>query len=144
MYDKDNKSFYEGNNGTKKWVSLKDISPYLIDATIYSEDKNFYSHNGFDIPRIFMSIFINLKNKDLAQGASTISQQYIKNLYLTLNSLRLGLFFCFALSNVFFIVILLCLCSLFLCCINNTTNSGKLQYRNNTQKMREKIVRFAY
>ena len=83
MYDKDNKSFYEGNNGTKKWVSLKDISPYLINATIYSEDKNFYSHNGFDIPRIFMSIFINLKNKDLSQGASTISQQYARNLFLT-------------------------------------------------------------
>ncbi len=83
MYDKDNKSFYEGNNGTKKWVSLEDISPYLIDATIYSEDKNFYSHNGFDIPRIIKSLFINLKNKDLSQGASTISQQYARNLFLT-------------------------------------------------------------
>ena len=57
MYDKDNKTFYEGNNGSKKWVALKDISPYLVSATIYSEDKNFYSHNGFDIPRIFMSLF---------------------------------------------------------------------------------------
>ena len=83
MYDKDNKTFYEGNNGTKKWVSLKDISPYLINATIYSEDKNFYSHNGFDIPRIFMSLFINIKNKELSQGASTISQQYARNLFLT-------------------------------------------------------------
>ena len=83
MYDKDNKTFYEGNNGTKKWVSLKDISPYLINATIYSEDKNFYSHNGFDIPRIFMSLFINIKNKELSQGASTISKQYARNLFLT-------------------------------------------------------------
>lgn len=83
MYDKDNKSFYEGNNGTKKWIKLKNISPYLINATIYSEDKNFYRHNGFDVPRIIKSIFINIKSKDLTQGASTITQQYARNLFLT-------------------------------------------------------------
>lgn len=83
MYDKDNKSFYEGNNGTKKWIKLKDISKYLVNATIYSEDKNFYNHTGFDIPRIIKSIFINIKSKDLTQGASTITQQYARNLFLT-------------------------------------------------------------
>lgn len=83
MYDKDNKSFYEGNNGTRKWVKLKDISKQLINATIYSEDKNFYEHNGFDIPRIIKSSFINIKSKDLKEGASTITQQYARNLFLT-------------------------------------------------------------
>ena len=65
MFDKENISFYEGNNGTKKWIKLKDISKYLINATIYSEDKNFYSHTGFDIPRIIKSTFVNIKSKDL-------------------------------------------------------------------------------
>lgn len=83
MYDKDKKSFYEGNNGTRKWIKLKDISKDLVNATIYSEDKNFYTHNGFDIPRIIKSIFVNLKSKDLTQGASTITQQYARNLFLT-------------------------------------------------------------
>ncbi len=83
MYDKDGNSFYEGNNGTKKWVKLEDISQYLIDATIYSEDKNFYEHNGFDVPRIIKSIIVNIKSKDLTQGASTITQQYARNLFLT-------------------------------------------------------------
>ncbi len=83
MYDKDKKSFYEGNNGTKKWVKLKDISKDLVNATIYSEDKNFYNHNGFDIPRIIKSMFINIKSNDLKQGASTITQQYARNLFLT-------------------------------------------------------------
>ena len=83
MYDMNNKSFYEGNNGTRKWVHLKDISEHLINATIYSEDKNFYNHNGFDIPRIIKSLFINIKSKDLKQGASTITQQYARNLFLT-------------------------------------------------------------
>ena len=83
MYDKDNKSFYEGNNGTRKWVKLKDISKELINATIYSEDKNFYKHNGFDIPRIVKSSITNIRTKDLKEGASTITQQYARNLFLT-------------------------------------------------------------
>ena len=83
MYDSDGKSFYEGNNGTKKWIKLKDISKDMINATIYSEDKNFYEHNGFDIPRIIKSSLINIKSKKLKQGASTITQQYARNLFLT-------------------------------------------------------------
>ena len=83
MYDQDKKSFYEGNNGTKKWVKLKDISKDLVNATIYSEDKNFYKHNGFDVPRIVKSMFVNIKSKNLTQGASTITQQYARNLFLT-------------------------------------------------------------
>lgn len=83
MYDKDKKSFYEGNNGTRKWVDLKNISKYLVNATIYSEDKNFYNHSGFDVPRIIKSSIVNIKSKDLKQGASTITQQYARNLFLT-------------------------------------------------------------
>ncbi len=83
MYDKQNISFYEGNNGTKKWIKLKDISKDLINATIYSEDKNFYNHPGFDIPRIIKSTIVNIRSKDLKEGASTITQQYARNLFLT-------------------------------------------------------------
>lgn len=83
MYDIDNNSFYEGNNGTRKWIKLEDISEDLINATIYSEDKNFYEHNGFDIPRIIKSLIVNIKEQDLQQGASTITQQYARNLFLT-------------------------------------------------------------
>ena len=83
MYDNNNESFYEGNNGTRSWVKLNNISKYLINATIYSEDKNFYEHKGFDIPRIIKSLFINIKSKKLSQGASTITQQYARNLFST-------------------------------------------------------------
>lgn len=83
MYDKDNKSFYEGSNGSRRWIKLADISKYLIDATIYSEDKNFYNHKGFDVPRIIKSMFVNITSKDLKEGASTITQQYARNLFLT-------------------------------------------------------------
>ena len=70
-------------NGTSdQWIKLKDISPYLIDATIAIEDKNFYKHQGFDYLRIGKSLYVNMINKKTLQGASTITQQYAKNLFL--------------------------------------------------------------
>ena len=81
IYDNSNKIVYEGSQ-TTKWVNLDDISPNLINAVISIEDKNFYKHQGFDYLRIAKAMFNNLKNRNIVQGASTISQQYIKNMYL--------------------------------------------------------------
>lgn len=58
------------------------MSPYIIDATISVEDKNFYNHSGFDYLRIMKAMLINIKNGKTLQGASTITQQYAKNLFL--------------------------------------------------------------
>ncbi len=63
-------------------VSLSDISQHLINATIAVEDKNFYKHHGFDFLRIIKALFVNLKSGENLQGASTITQQYSKNLFL--------------------------------------------------------------
>lgn len=65
------------------WVSLDDISPYLAEATIAVEDKDFYEHNGFDYSRIAGAILADIKAGTKVQGASTITQQYARNLYLT-------------------------------------------------------------
>lgn len=65
-----------------KWAKLEDISPYLINATIALEDKNFYNHDGFDYLRIVKSLWNNITT-DTIQGASTITQQLAKNLFLT-------------------------------------------------------------
>lgn len=82
-------SFYDINgnlinqgSGNNDWVKIDDISPDLINAVLSTEDKHFYKHNGFDFPRIFKAMFVNIKNKSIVQGASTISQQYVKNMYL--------------------------------------------------------------
>lgn len=69
-------------DGTNEWVKLDDISDYLIDATISIEDKKFYNHKGFDFSRILKSLYVNITNKKTLQGASTISQQLVKNLFL--------------------------------------------------------------
>ncbi len=81
LYDKNNEIFFKGN-GSKEWISLNLIDKDLINATISIEDKRFYSHNGFDYIRIIKSIYNNIKNKNIVEGASTISQQYARNLYL--------------------------------------------------------------
>ena len=79
LYDNKNELFTGTND---EWIELKNISDYLIDATISIEDKNFYSHHGFDILRIMKAMFVNITNRKTLQGASTISQQYAKNLFL--------------------------------------------------------------
>lgn len=81
LYDKDENLFFKGN-GKKEWISLKEMSHYIIDATISIEDKNFYTHVGFDYLRIIKSVYENTKAGKYVQGASTITQQYAKNLYL--------------------------------------------------------------
>lgn len=81
LYDNNNELIYQGSRNNE-WADIEDISQYLIDATIAVEDKNFYKHHGFDYLRIMKAMYLNIKNGKIVQGASTISQQYIKNLYL--------------------------------------------------------------
>ena len=73
----------ESHSGQKRyWVPLKEISPQLIDATISIEDKSFYDHQGFDYKRIAGAALADVKAMAKVQGASTITQQYARNLYL--------------------------------------------------------------
>ena len=81
IYDDDGNIVYQGS-GTNKWVNLDDISDNMKNAIISIEDKNFYNHKGFDFLRIAKTLFLNVKNNQIVGGASTISQQYVKNLYL--------------------------------------------------------------
>lgn len=65
------------------WVEFDKLSPYLIDATVAVEDKDFYNHHGFDYSRIAGAILADIKAGTKVQGASTLTQQYARNLYLT-------------------------------------------------------------
>ncbi len=81
LFDNTNTVFFQGS-GSREWISLDDISPDLITATLEVEDKHFYLHKGFDFPRIIKAGINNLVTRSKEQGASTISQQYAKNLFL--------------------------------------------------------------
>lgn len=82
LFDKDDQVFYQSSN-TTSWVKLSEISDYAVKGIVDTEDKNFYMHNGFDYMRIMKALYRDIKSKSLKEGASTISQQYIKNLFLS-------------------------------------------------------------
>ena len=84
LLDNSDSVFFE-SNGSSSWASLGDISPYFIKATIAAEDKNFYKHFGFDFLRIVKAMYVNIKTGSKKQGASTITQQYARNLYLSMD-----------------------------------------------------------
>lgn len=65
------------------WKPLNEISEKLIQAVIMAEDASFYSHQGFDIYEIKESIRKNWQRGRFARGASTITQQLAKNLFLS-------------------------------------------------------------
>lgn len=64
-------------------VSIDDIPADLKNAVISTEDKNFYRHRGFDTFGLVRSIFANIKAGSLKQGASTITQQLARILFLS-------------------------------------------------------------
>jgi len=66
-----------------EWRSLPNISPYLIKAVLIAEDDKFYQHEGFDFEAIQNAVEKDIKQKRFKFGGSTISQQLVKNLYLS-------------------------------------------------------------
>ena len=67
------------------FVPLNEISPYLRNAILTTEDPSFFSHNGFVEEAIRTSIATNYKEKAFKRGGSTISMQLVKNVFLNRN-----------------------------------------------------------
>jgi len=65
------------------WVSLGEVSPIASAAIVLSEDWAFWQHNGFDWDQVIDAFQTNLKKGKFARGGSTITQQVIKNVYLS-------------------------------------------------------------
>ncbi|PMC37519.1 monofunctional biosynthetic peptidoglycan transglycosylase [Bacillus sp. UMB0899] len=83
IYANDGSKIGELHNGQKRyWVDIHHISPHLLEATISIEDRSFYQHHGFDYKRIAGAALADLKAMAKVQGASTITQQYARNLFL--------------------------------------------------------------
>jgi penicillin-binding protein 1A len=84
IVDKDNKLIDTLHaNENRSMVTIDEIPQDLQDAFVAIEDKRFMKHNGIDPYRIMGAIKADLKTGELSQGASTITQQLIKNIYLT-------------------------------------------------------------
>jgi monofunctional glycosyltransferase len=68
---------------SQKWIPYNQISPYLVKAVLIAEDDKFWKHDGFDYDAIEKAVERDLKTGKFKLGASTISQQLVKNLYLS-------------------------------------------------------------
>ncbi|MBQ7453230.1 MAG: transglycosylase domain-containing protein [Clostridia bacterium] len=81
--------FYDSKNNeitlssAQGYVPIEDINQQTISGFIAMEDKKFYSHNGLDFRRIIGAMVHNIKNRNVSEGGSTISQQLIKNTQLS-------------------------------------------------------------
>src|SRR5699024_2392520 len=73
----------ERGSENRYWVTLDEISEKLIYATLIVEDKQFYKHKGFDLKRMLGAIISDIRSLSLKEGASTLTQQYARNLYLS-------------------------------------------------------------
>ncbi len=75
-------SVVQGNGLSRDYVSLSNMSPYIKLAVISSEDQYFPDHDGFDLKSIKLAMKYNQKHPNRRRGASTISQQVAKNVFL--------------------------------------------------------------
>jgi len=86
IYDRNGNLLYEildPNAGRRTFTTLDKISPYVVAATIATEDKSFYRHPGFDWTAIVRAFWQNFQGKETVSGASTITQQLARYLFLS-------------------------------------------------------------
>lgn len=83
VYDKENKPLKEDNEINRNFAKIDELSADTKNAFISIEDKSFYSHHGVNYKRIAKAMLNNIKSRSLKEGASTITQQLVKNTQLT-------------------------------------------------------------
>jgi penicillin-binding protein 1B len=67
----------------RRYVTYRDLPRVVIDAILASEDRRFFTHRGVDPIRILSALVVDIRHGDKAQGASTLTQQFVKNYFLT-------------------------------------------------------------
>lgn len=70
---------YDRQGGRRIWVPVQEVSPLLVDATLATEDPNFWGNPGFDPLAIGRAAWQNWRQGRITSGASTITQQLVKN-----------------------------------------------------------------
>jgi penicillin-binding protein 1C len=86
ILDRDGHLLYEildPNAGRRTYVPLARVSPFVVAATLATEDKLYYEHPGYDLWAIVRAVWQNLQGGDVVSGASTITQQVTRNLLFT-------------------------------------------------------------
>ena len=76
-------SYYGPDYQERRPVALEEISRPMIQATLAAEDDRFFQHKGLSIRGIARAAWVNLRGGEIRQGGSTLTQQLVKNLFLT-------------------------------------------------------------
>ena len=71
-----------GNRERRRLVKYADIPPSLVHALVSVEDKRFFQHSGFDLPRVLKAAYIDLRTGHKEQGASTLTMQLARSFWL--------------------------------------------------------------
>jgi len=74
-------TIFEGQN--RKTASLSEMPPQLLDAVVAKEDERFREHGGVDLWGIMRALWVDIRAGKAVEGASTITQQYVRNAYLS-------------------------------------------------------------
>jgi membrane peptidoglycan carboxypeptidase len=74
-------TIFEGQN--RKTASLSEMPPHLLDAVVAKEDERFREHGGVDLLGIMRALWVDIRAGEAVEGASTITQQYVRNAYLS-------------------------------------------------------------
>ena len=74
---------YPSQNEDRLLIQLKEAPPHLVDALIATEDQRFYHHIGISVRGILRAVWVNFSSGSVRQGGSTLTQQLVKNFYLT-------------------------------------------------------------
>ena len=83
IFDSDNKPIDEQNEVNHAYTNIESLNKHTLDAFISIEDKNFYNHKGVNVKRMAKAGINNIKSHSLKEGASTITQQLVKNTQLS-------------------------------------------------------------
>jgi penicillin-binding protein 1B len=76
-------AYFGSEREQRELVRLEDVPRHLIDAVLAVEDRRFASHHGVDLTRIGGAVLVNLRAGGVRQGGSTLTQQLVKNFFLT-------------------------------------------------------------
>lgn len=75
-------NLYDKNRGKRRFVKFEDIPPVMVEALISAEDKRFFQHSGFDPMRIAKAALVDVREGRNAEGASTLTMQLARMLWL--------------------------------------------------------------
>ena len=81
-------TIFEGQN--RKTASLSEMPPQLLNAVVAKEDERFREHSGVDLWGIMRALYVDIRAGEAVEGASTITQQYVRNAYLSQDVLSPG------------------------------------------------------